>query len=432
MAPAKAQSFADVGKQPPITILINASPWYAGFQSAVELYTKQTGNVVKLDVTPYNGVLEKARNAVRGQTSPYDILNIDGFWTIEFYEGGFLRPIKDVDPTFVLPKEVLACGNNHYWNAEKRWRTPEGGVLMGVPPNCNVHILAYRKDLYDGAGLAAPKSYDDVKAACLKLQKPPQLYGFVTRGERGNPIRYDFMPFMHGHGQTDFVKDPLNGDFTVTVNSPEMLAALKQFIDLHKTCGPANHASVGQADVIQSMSAGKAAAVQVVIAAWSNFEDKNKSTVVGKVGAAPIPSAVPGKPGVASIGNWDLTIPKNIAPEQQKAAIAFLKWFVTPQAQRAYAEAGGIPVRSDTLTSDLAKKPQFNWMAPYLQSVATAASPLGYNEGAAVEQVLGLRLNQALLGEMSPGKALNTAAGEVEAIFARSGRKTGKLPPLPE
>lgn len=430
-APALAQSPVDVGKQPPITILINASPWFAGFQSAVELYTKQTGNVVKLDVTPYNGVLEKARNAVRGATSPYDLLNIDGFWTIEFYEGGFLRPIKEVDPSFELPKEVLACGNNHYWNAAKRWRTPDGGVLMGVPPNCNVHILAYRKDLYDAAGLPAPKSYDDVKAACLKIQKPPQLYGFVTRGERGNGIRYDFMPFMHGHG-ADFVKDPLNGDYTVTVNSPEMLKALNQFIDLHKSCGPANHASVGQADVIQSMSAGKAASVQVVIAAWSNFEDKNKSTVAGKVAAAAVPAAVAGKPGVASIGNWDLTIPKNISPEQQKAGMAFLKWFVTPQAQRAYAEAGGIPVRKDTLTSDLASKPQFNWMAPYLQSVDTAASPLGYTEGAAVEQVLGLRLNQALIGEMSPGKALNTAAAEVEALFARSGRKTGRLAPLPE
>lgn len=431
MLPAKAQSFADVGKQPPITILINASPWYNGFQEAVALYTKQTGNVVKLDVTPYNGVLEKARNAVRGATSPYDLLNIDGFWTIEFYEGGFLRPIKEVDPSFELPKEVLACGNNHYWNAAKRWRTPDGGVLMGVPPNCNVHILAYRKDLYDAAGLPAPKSFDDVKAACLKIQKPPQLYGFVTRGERGNGIRYDFMPFMHGNG-ADIVANPLEGDYTVTVNSKEMLTALTQFIDLHKTCGPANHASVGQADVIQLMSSGKAAAVEVVIAAWSNFEDKTKSTVAGKVAAAAVPSAVAGKPGVASIGNWDLTIPKNVSADQQKAGMAFLKWFVTPQAQRAYAEAGGIPVRSDTLTSDLASKPQFNWMAPYLQSVATAASPLGYTEGAAVEQVLGLRLNQALLGEMSPGKALNTAAGEIEALFARSGRKTGKLPPLPE
>ena len=46
--------------------------------------------------------------------------------------------------------------------------------------------------------------------------------------------------------------------------------------------------------------------------------------------------------------------------------------------------------------------------------------------------MLGLRLNQALIGEMSSAKALNTAAREIEDIFRKSGRKTGTLPPLPE
>ena len=58
---------------------------------------------------------------------------------------------------------------------------------------------------------------------------------------------------------------------------------------------------------------------------------------------------------------------------------------------------------------------------------------LGYAEGAEVDQILGLRLNQALIGEMSPAAALNTAAKEIEAIFRKNGRKTGALDlPLPE
>ena len=46
-----------------------------------------------------------------------------------------------------------------------------------------------------------------------------------------------------------------------------------------------------------------------------------------------------------------------------------------------------------------------------------ARQELGYAEGAQVEQILGLRLNQALIGEMSSGKALNTAAKEIEELF---------------
>ena len=62
----------------------------------------------------------------------------------------------------------------------------------------------------------------------------------------------------------------------------------------------------------------------------------------------------------------------------------------------------------------------------------TARQELGYMEGPQVEQALGLRLNQALIGEMSSGKALNLAAREIKDIFEKSGRKTGLGPALPE
>jgi multiple sugar transport system substrate-binding protein len=426
-----AEPFLNVGKQAPITILINSSPWYAGFEAMVDLYNKQTGNEVNLDVTPYGGMLEKARNAVRGSSSPYDLLNLDSGWTIEFYEGGFLKPLTDIDAAMKLPEQVLECGNTFWWNPEKRFRTPTGGKLMGAPPNCNIHILSYRADLFKAAGLAAPQTYDDVLAACKKVQNPPNLYGFVTRGERGNAIRYDFSTFLLGHG-VDVVADAANGDYTVTFNSPKALAALNQFITLMKTCGPGNYGSIGQADEIQLMSSGKLAMVQVVIAAWSNFEDKTKSSVAGKIAAAPVPVAEAGqKPGVA-IGNWNLAVPKNTSVENQKAAVAFLNWFLTAPAQRAYAEAGGIPVRTDTLKSDLAQQPRFSWMPAYLESIQIGQPTLGFAEAAEVEQIMGLRLNQALIGELSPPKALNLASDEIAAVFTRTGRKTGKLPPLPE
>ena len=204
------QPFADVGKQPPITILINSSPWYGGFEKTVELYEKQTGNKVKLDTTPYGGMLEKARNAVRGDKSPYDLINLDTQWTIEFYEGGFLTPMKDIDPAFDLPKEVLTYGDSGYWNAAKRWRTPNGGKLMAWSPNGNVDLFLYREDLLKAAGIAPPKTWEDVLASCAKLQDPPRMYATVIRGERGNGIRFEWMYFMrqgrrerrlHGHDQ---------------------------------------------------------------------------------------------------------------------------------------------------------------------------------------------------------------------------------------
>jgi multiple sugar transport system substrate-binding protein len=428
-APALAESFLDVGKQPPISILVNSSPWYAGLQSVVGLYEKQTGNKVTLNVTPYNGVLEKARNDVRGTESADDILNIDTGWTIEFYEGGFLKPLAEIEPGFELPKEVSTCGDSYFWDAKHRFRQREGGALMAIPPNCNVHILAYRKDLFDQAGLAEPKTYADVMTACEKLQSQPKIYGFVTRGERGNGIAYDWWPYMLSYGAR-LVKDPANGDYTVTINSPEGKAALDQYLELMKKCAPPNAGSIGQADVIQLMGVGKAAMIEVVTAAWANLQDPNKSTVAGKVAAAVLPG-LPGKTPGDAIGNWHFSVPKNIPADRQKADLAFFKWFLTKEAQVAYAEAGGIPVRTDVL-AELSTQPKFAWMKAYSAGLKIGQQVNGYAEGAAVEAAMGLRLNQALLGQMSSAQALNAAAKEIDEIFARSGRKTGMLPPLPE
>jgi len=429
-ATAQQKAFADVGKQPNITVLIGSTPWYPAFEKVVGLYEQQTGNHVKLDVTPFGNILEKARNAVRTGQSPYDLMTLDTQWTIEFYEGGFVSPLADVDPAFAMPKEVFHYGDSGYWNAQKRWRTAGGGKLMAYTVLGNVQLLYYRDDVLKQAGLAVPKTWNDVLASCTKLAKPPSTYGFVARGEKGNGIRYDWQSVMLAEG-AQVVKDPEAGDFTVTINSPQAKKALDLYVDLLKHCGPPNYGSLGQGDVIQLLATGKAALGDVVTAAFASFEDPNKSAVVGKLDTAPLPAGANGAHG-AVIGNWNAVIPKNAPDAQKKAALAFSRWFLTYDAQRAFAEAGGIPNRSDVYTSDLAKNPKYRWMPAYLETQKFAKQELGYAEGAQVEQILGLRLNQALIGEMGAGKALNTAAQEIEALFRKNGRRTGVLPPLPE
>jgi multiple sugar transport system substrate-binding protein len=428
-APAK-EVFLDVGQQPPITILVNDSPWFGGFEAVVQLYEEQTGNVVNLDVTPYNGVLEKARNAVRASESPYDIINIDTGWTVEFYDGGFLTPLDEIEPGYKMPPEVLTYDDSYFWNAEKQWRTSDGGSLMTFPPNGNIQLLFYRADLYEEAGLTPPETWDDLLADCQQLQDRPNLYGFVGRGERGNAIRFAWTPFMLGYGAS-FVQDPENGDFTVTINSPEAKAALDTFLKLHQECGPANAGAIGQGDMIQLMTTGKAANIVSVIAAWAQMDDPEKSVVIGKVNTTLLPKPADGV-HATTIGNWHFGVPKNMSDARKQAALAFAKWFLTYDAQYAYAEAGAVPVRSDVFASDLASKPEFRWMKSYLDSMPYAHQVLGYKEGAQVEEIMGLRLNQALIGELSAAQALNQAAEDLYQVFEANGRNTGKLDPLPE
>lgn len=429
-AVAADKPFADVGKQEPFTILAPAAPWLPAFTKIVELYEVQTSNKIKLDVNPFGGVLDKARNDLRSGGGTYDVVLLDTQWTIEMYEGNFLTPFKDIDPAFDVPAEVLSYGDSGYWNEQKRWRTSKGGKLMAFTPLGNVSLWYYRTDALKDAGLQPPKTVKDILASCAKLNKAPASYGAVLRGERGNGIRFDWMNWMLGHGGS-VVKDPENGDFTVTLNSPENKAALDSFIEVAKKCGAPNPGSTGQGEVIQLLAVGKAMQGQLIVAAWANFQDPKKSAVVGKLDVVPVPGDVSGKGG-AVIGNWNYAIPKGSSPGRKKAAVAFAKWFLTFDAQFAYAKAGGIPNRTDVLTSALAKEPEYRWMPAYLEAMKTARQELGYLEGPQVESALGLRLNQALIGEMSSAKALNLAAKEIKDIFEKNGRKSGAGMTLPE
>lgn len=431
VAPTR-KTFLDVGKQVPITILIHESPWYKGFERIAKLYEEQTGNKVSLDVSPWSGVLEKARNAVRGAESPYDILNIDQFVVTEFYKGGFLTPLGEIEPGFKFDPQVLRMSDTLCWNEKTQWRDCEGGEIVAFSPNGNVQFLYYRADLYQEAGLKAPETWDDVLQACETFRKShPDMYCIALGTERGMRIAVDFASVMGGFGGK-VEKDPRHGDFTVTINSPEVKRALEFYIRLLKEYGPPDYGAISQSNLIQYMVTGKAVhVVPLATAAWAQMDDPQQSQVVGKVNAVPIPKPADGTYSVF-LGSWCMGIPRNIPDERKQAALAFAKWFLTYDAQYEYAKAGAVPVRADVYKSDLATKFEFRWFDAYAKSIPNAVPYYGYPEGAQVADVLGLRLNQAIVGELSVPAALNLAAKEIYEIFKESGRQTGMLEPLAE
>jgi len=417
-------------KQAPITIVINQSPWFNGFQGLVEAYEKQTGNKVTLDVHPFAGTLEKQRNSVREKEGQYDLLLLNGAFFIEFYAGGFMIPLNDLDPSFQLDPQVATFDDTPWWDASRKVVNRQTGKLMSVPVNPNIPLLYYRKDLYDQAGLKVPKTFDELLANAKKLHNPPSIYGIVQRGSRGlTEITYDFFPYLLGFGGSIF-KDEKAGDFTVTINSPEAKKAFDFYIQLAKEAGHPQTGAQAQAQVIQNLVTGKAAHVMMVIAAWAQVDDPTKSAVVGKIEFA-VPPAQPGyKPG-PGIGHFLGAIPRNVPRDRQMAALAFLKWFQTREAQVIYAKAGAPPVRLDVLNDPgLNQQREFRWMKPLAEGLLTARILWTVTDGAQVSSVLDLRLNQAITGEMTSAQALNKSAEEIYEIVKKAGYKTGRLPDL--
>ena len=256
------------GKVAPITVVINQSPWFDSFRKTVEVYEKESGNKVELDVNPFAGSLEKQRNSVRAKQGQYDLLIMNSGWFAEMYFGGFVEALSDIDPGFKLDADIFTLGDTVYFDPAKKTMAP-GGKLMSMPISPLIPVLYYRGDLYKQAGLKVPETFAELEANCKTLHKPPRQYGIVQRGARGPAtVSFDFYPYLYGFGGSIF-KNQAAGDYTVTLNSEQGRTALDYYIRLAREAGHPKTAAMDQADLIQNMVTGKTAHVMMVIAAWS-------------------------------------------------------------------------------------------------------------------------------------------------------------------
>lgn len=423
---ARAQS----SRQAPFTIVINNSPWFDGFRKTVEAYEAETGNKVNLDVNPFGGSLEKQRASVRAKDGMFDLLIMNGLYYQEFYHGGFLTPLNDIDPSFRLDPQMIRYDNTVFWDAATKRHDPRG-KLMSVPVNGNIPLLLYRADLYEQNKLKVPETWDELLANAKKLHNPPRMYGIVQRGARGAPndVSYDWWPYLNSFNGSLFRDEP-RGDFTITINSPEAKAALDFYIRMASEAGHPQTGGLAQAQIIQNLVTGRAAHALLVIAAWSQMDDPSKSAVVGKINAARVPRSANGKPAPV-LGHWLGGIPNNVPKARQTAALAFLNWFQTQGNQMKYMQAGSPPVRQDVLSDqNLWKDPKNRWMPAMAESSSFTRLMWSVPEGAQIGDVLELRLNQAVIGQMTSAQALNAIADEAHAIMQRAGYKTGKIAPL--
>jgi multiple sugar transport system substrate-binding protein len=144
---------------------------------------------------------------------------------------------------------------------------------------------------------------------------------------------------------------------------------------------------------------------------------------------APLPHGPGGKTS-PTLGHFIGAIPKNIPKDRQVAALAFLRWFGSAEAQTIYAKSGQPPIRRDIYDAPFMKTPEFRWARAMAESAPNARMMYTVPEGPQIVSILELRLNQAVIGEKTTADALNTMATEIQDVMTKAGYKTGQLPAL--
>jgi multiple sugar transport system substrate-binding protein len=311
---------------------------------------------------------------------------------------------------------------------------PETDKYSAIPYDGWIQAIWYRQDIFDEAGLPAPVTWDEINQACDTLPGTGDLLYAITLGTDPGQ-NYGHQIFEQVAISNDAW--PFDADGNVTMNTPEMVEALRFYTDLQRCAvegpqywrGAREAYELGQAgmlfystyimdDLVEGSGMEEGGNVQLV------HED-----LAARTGFAPM---IEGPNGAASYGQLvTLAIPQGADPEAKMVIEYFLQEGY--QDVLALAPFGKVPVLESAVDEWKNSSDYFaNYSEDTLEQIAN-----GYNsmqrwlfrpdydatERAVVGDIEGRLLipqvisNIAIEGSMTPETAAEFLQTEVEAML---------------
>jgi multiple sugar transport system substrate-binding protein len=372
-------------------------------------FKEATGAEVKVDIMDYGSLLTKTTADFVGKTAGYDLITMDIVWAGQFAANGYTvdltdlikRDAKELETDDIYPKLMDALGNYK-------------GKQVAYPFAGYANVLAYRKDLFDAAGLKAPETMEDLVDAAYKLTDPSKKqYGFVANGQKGPAVAQDWMQYNAEMGGSILDKDG-----KPALNSEANIKSLTVYRDLFKKAAPPGAADYDWGGREESFRQGIAATMQTWSVGAPGYYDPKISKVVGKVDIALAPRGK-GLPKIYGIGGWGMAINADAKDKQKEAAWTFIKWVTSPKIQKEMNMLGaGSYIRKSTVADkELNAKYPF---LPVLNEVFENGDG-DYRpripEYPEIQDILGTAVNSVLVGTAEPKAALDAAQEAAAKLF---------------
>lgn len=374
-------------------------------EAIAQKYEEDTGTKAVVAASPYDSLYEQAVLDISAGSGAYDLIMMDDPWMPEFAENGFLLPLDDYfpdgpDPDFI--EMSLNLGKHPYGEGE----------LIALPIIGNVQLFFYRNDLVEKYGVNPPETWDEVLDFATRVtEEEDDTYGYVIRGQRGNPIVSDYLPVFWAYGGEVF-----DDEMVPQVNSEEAIEAMDMYLKL-KEVSPTGVETYDSDQIGTALTQGRVA-MTIAWPSWVGLvDDPDASEVVGKVNF----SAVPGQhvDTSAMIGNWMLGV--SSASKHPDTAVDFLKYVTSHESQKQMAQMGGGVPTLRSLYQDEELIEQYRQFPAQLEALENSSprprTPL-WNK---VEDVWGLYLSEIVAGGRDIQEALDQANDEIAEIMQQEG-----------
>jgi multiple sugar transport system substrate-binding protein len=308
-----------------INALLEGHPTSNAIQKMLPEFEKETGIKVNLEIVPFNDLTSKALMNFSSKSGRYDIVMDDSIHGIGYIDAGFVEPID----TFTKDASL----NSNYDAADfvpKYLKSMQSkDVLYGLPVYGESTFLMYRKDLFEQYKIEVPKTFDELTNAAKKIhdETKGEIAGITMRGEQGIQSVYVWAAFLWGMGG-----QWLDEAGKSNIATPEAIKSLDVFKDMLNKYGPVGVANFGWEENRVLFQQGKAAMTIDATVNGAYNEDPKESTIVGKVGYAPVPVQTDSpKGGSSSLAVHGMYLAKD--SKNKEAAWLFMKWATAKEQQ---------------------------------------------------------------------------------------------------
>ncbi|WP_062119796.1 ABC transporter substrate-binding protein [Aureimonas sp. AU40] len=405
---ASASSRASAHSRTEITF---ASAKFYGKQSigqAVDMFNQSQSKILVkfLELPPPSSSTEVHQALVQQlarRSGTPDVFTQDVIWIAEFAGAGWALPLDEYVPAAdrqqYFPGLIDAC--------------TYGGKLTALPWIVDGGMLFYRKDLLEAAGAKAPQTWDELTAIASEMQKSKKVdFGYLWQGKQAEVLVCDAVEAIATNGGAILASDGKSA----AIGSDKAIEAVQFLYDT------INKSKISPSDVLSwdeepsrlPFTGGKAAFLRNWSYVYAIAQDPSGSSVVDKVGVAPLPHFAGGK-SAACLGGYQYGV--NANTKHREAAVEFVRWMSSPETQLWFAlQLGLAPTRPAVF-----KEQKLGQEQPFMQqleTVFTGATPRPVTpKYAQVTLAIQSAVSRALVsGEVK--KELDAAASRIDKIVA--------------
>jgi len=293
-------------------------------------------------------------------------------------------------------------------------------LLYGLPRNIDVRLLHYRNDLIT----TPPSTWDELCDLALRLNSPPDLYGFVFPGRESGLFGtfYELAEMAGAHlFRSDLVPDIEN-------DAGRWALGLLQKLYSEEVM-PSEFSSWHYEEVHECFRSGHAAMVCDWPGYYSLYQDESISAVNGNLGLSLYPTGPAGKSLTYGGGHTFALTKTGAINEDTVKLLLFLTAF---DQQLLEARNGCVPVRRSVMQKMQGEADEANkGRLAMLEKVITdhILIPPKFARYPEVEEVLWRTVQSAIVGKTPIDDALQYMRRQVEQIvrsevqMASNGRK---------